>query len=308
MLTEKGKGIIMVKYHLPPLDRLYYADKSQRIWKQEMAHELGEKLTAMFLSFEMDVKVVECTYNPFAVLLRLKLGEGIKIDAVRALRADIELHMGGPVEFLVKEGRFIVAVKLMLRPMVPLREIIESKEFTDNFYKIPIAAGVDLVGSVFVFDLAEMQNMLVAGVTGSGKSVFLSDIILSILYRFKPDDVKFMMIDMKGVELTAFDGIPHMLLPPITNTDVGMEAMKWLANESEERYSRIMRIKAKNIDEYNRARPDDKRPRIIVIVDEFMEFVLRASEDFNKLLKQVVRYSVKTGIHLILAICCIMKM
>lgn len=291
----------MINYHFPPLDKLYYADKSKRVWKQELAQELGEELTAMFASFNMDVRVVDCSYNPYAVLLRLKLGTGIKIDAVKALRTDIELHMRGPVEFLVKEGRFVVAVKLMERPIVPLREVIESREFTDSLYTMPIAAGVDLLGSIFVFDLAVTPNILVAGVTGSGKSVFLSDIILSILYHSTPDEVKFLMIDMKGVELTAFAGIPHMLLPPITNTDTGLDALKWLANEAKERNDRMLKIKAKNVDEYNRSRPDDKRPRIVVIVDEFMEFVFRASEDFNGLLKQIARNSGRTGIHLILA-------
>ena len=291
----------MNTYYLPPIDELYEVDKSTRIWKQEKAEELGKRLEELFASFKMDIKVVDSTFNPFAAILQLKIGPRIHVRTIKALRADIELAMRGPVEFIIKDGVFYIAVKLLNRPIVPLREIIESEAYQQASSKITVAAGIDLAGSAFVFDLAETPNLLVAGVTGSGKSVFLSDIILSILYKAKPDEVKFVMFDMKRVELTPFNGIPHMLMPTITETKDGINALKYLANETDKRDALLSATKKMTIDEYNLLNPSEKKPRIVVIIDEFMGFVRSASEDFNPLLKKIASRSKYTGIHLILA-------
>lgn len=291
----------MQTYYMPPIDELYEVDQSKRVWKQEKAEELGRRLEELFASFNMDIKVVDSTFNPFAAILQLQIGTRIRVKAIKALRADIELAMCGPVEFIIKDGVFYIAVKLLDRPIVPLREIIESEAFRKSSSKITVAAGIDLAGSAFVFDLAEVPNLLVAGVTGSGKSVFLSDIILSILYKAKPDEVKFVMFDMKRVELTPFNGTPHMLLPTITETEDGISALKYLAGEAERREAFLSKAKLTTIDEYNLQNPSRKKPKIVVIIDEFMGFVRNASEDFTPLLKKIASRSKNTGIHMVLA-------
>ena len=291
----------MQTYYLPPIDELYEVDQSKRVWKQEKAEELGRRLEELFASFNMDIKVVDSTFNPFAAILQLQIGPRIRVKAIKALRADIELAMCGPVEFIIKDGVFYIAVKLLDRPIVPLRDIIESEAFRQSSSKLTVAAGIDLAGSAFVFDLAEVPNLLVAGVTGSGKSVFLSDIILSILYKAKPDEVKFVMFDMKRVELTPYNGTPHMLMPTITETEDGIKALKYLAGEAERREAFLSKANVASIDEYNLQNPSRKKPKIVVIIDEFMGFVRSASEDFTPLLKKIASRSKNTGIHMVLA-------
>lgn len=213
----------------------------------------------MFASFKMDVKVIDYKYNDFAILLKLKLGPDVNTRAVRKLRADIELHMANPVDFLDDpSGHGItVAVKNIKRPHVALKDIIQSSEFQEAKSKVSVAAGLDLFGGRFVLDLASPPNLLVAGVTGSGKSVFLHDIILSILYKARPDEVKILLFDMKGIEFPLLNGIPHMLRDTIVDTETGLAVLKWLQNEKDNRLFQMKKVKADNIDEYNR---DAKEP------------------------------------------------
>lgn len=292
----------MPEYHFPPIEYLVPSRESSKFQRQEYAESLSKKLDAMFKSFGMDVHHIDCHCNSFSILIRFKMGSGVKARDIRNLKADIEVQMGNYVEFQEdpSHGTFNIAVKNFLRPVVPLQQIILSTEFRDSPSKLTIAAGVDLFGSNFTIDLATAPNMLVAGVTGSGKSTFLSDIILSILYKAKPDEVKLLMMDMKGIELTAFNGIPHLLMDVITDTDTGMDAFRWLKNESEERIRKITSKKVKSLTEYNLF-SQDKLPRIVVIVDEYMEFKFRASEDFNDIILTLTKYAIQTGIHIVLA-------
>lgn len=298
----------MTQYHFPPIELLMDNNESSVFKSLSYVQEQAKNLDAMFASFKMDVKVIDYKYNDFAILLKLKLGPDVNTRAVRKLRADIELHMANPVDFLDDpSGHGItVAVKNIKRPHVALKDIIQSSEFQEAKSKVSVAAGLDLFGGRFVLDLASLPNLLVAGVTGSGKSVFLHDIILSILYKARPDEVKILLFDMKGIEFPLLNGIPHMLRDTIVDTETGLAVLKWLQNEKDNRLFQMKKVKADNIDEYNRD-AKEPLPRIVLIIDEFMEYVRQKTEEidyfdeFNAILEDLVKGSKETGIHMVLA-------
>ena len=298
----------MNEYRFPPADLLLDSHESTVFKNLSFVQEQAWKLEAMFLSFRMDVKVVDYRYNDFAILMKLKLGPDVKTGAVRRLRADIELQMANPVDFLDDpDGRgMTIAVKNIRRPHVALKDIIQSGEFREAESKVTVAAGLDLFGGKFILDLAALPNLLVAGVTGSGKSVFLHDIILSILYKARPDEVRILLFDMKGIEFPLLNGIPHMLRDTVVDTETGLAVLRRLQNEKDDRLFRMRKAGTENIDEYNRS-AKEPMPRIVLIIDEFMEYVRRKTEEddcfdeFNAILEELVRGSAETGIHLVLA-------
>ena len=302
----------MVQYHFPPIELLKDSTESSRFQRLEYVQRLKDSLNGMFASFKTDAKVVDYSYNNFAILMKVKLGRGVTTRMIRNLRADIELHMANPVEFLDSRddaSMITVAVKNIQRPIVPLKEVIQSPAFQEARSPLTVAAGIDLFGSAFVFDIAKMPNLLVAGVTGSGKSVFLHDIILSILYKAHPDEVKLLLFDMKNIEFPLLNGIPHMLQDTVVDTDTGLDVLMWLQNEKDQRLYRMARANADHIEQYN-ATARNPLPRIVVIMDEYMEYIRRKTEEsyeaeridmFNAILEDVAAQSQAVGIHLILA-------
>ena len=303
----------MPEYRFPPADLLKDSTESSKFQRLEYVQQLRDKLNRMFASFGMDVKVVDYHYNNFAILMKLKPGKGITARMIRNLRADIELQTGDPVEFMDDEenGLITVAVKNFQRPVVPLKEVILSTAFREAASPVSVAAGINLFGSAFVFDIATMPNMLVAGVTGSGKSIFLHDIILSILYKARPDEVKLLLFDMKNVEFPLLNGIPHMLQDTVTDTDTGLDVLMWLRDEVDHRLFRITMANKASIDEYNASVSEtEKLPRIVLIMDEYMEYIRQKTEEayeaeridmFNATLESIALHSATAGVHLILA-------
>ncbi len=302
----------MSEYIFPPIELLSDNHDSSRFQRLEYVQHLRDNLNEMFVSFGTDAKVVDYSYNNFAILLKLKLGAGVTTRMIRNLRADIELHMANPVEFLDSENDehgITIAVKSVQRPIVTLKDVISSAAFREAKSPVTVAAGIDLFGSAFVFDIATMPNLLVAGVTGSGKSVFLHDIILSILYKARPDEVKLLLFDMKNIEFPLLNGIPHLLQDTITDTDTGLDVLMWLQSEKDERLYKMARANTVTIEEYN-AKAEKPLPRIVLIMDEYMEYVRRKTEEafeaervdmFNAILEDLAVQSRAAGIHLILA-------
>ena len=282
----------MAEYRFPTADLLKDSTESSKFQRLEYVQQLRDRLNGMFASFGTDVKVVDYHYNNFAILMKLQLGRGVKAQTVKNLRADIELHAGDPVEFMDSaDGKTItIAVKNFQRPVVPLREVIASAAFREAKSPVSVAAGINLFGNAFVFDIATMPNLLVAGVTGSGKSIFLHDIILSILFKARPEEVKLLLFDMKKVEFPLMNGIPHMLQDTITDTDHGMDVMMWLRDEVDHRLFRMAMANAPSIDEYEYIRQKTEEAYEAERVDMF-----------NATLESIALHSRETGIHLILA-------
>ncbi len=298
----------MLEYHFPPIDLLMNNTESSRFVQQNYARNLADDIEYMFSSFGISVKIVDVNSNDLAIIFKLVIEKGVSIDSIKALGHDIELHAKAPVEILVDSaGQCIyLAVRNILRPHVAIKDILRCRDYRESKSKLTIAAGLNLLGGFFVFDLAALPNLLVAGVTGSGKSVFLHNIILSILYKARPDEVKLLLFDMKGVEFPLLDGIPHMLQKTIIDTETGLAVLRWLQNEKDSRLYQLQKTKTQTIEEYNQ-QTNTPFPRIVVIIDEFMEYVRKKSkainyyDEFNALLEELVKTSRMTGIHLVLA-------
>lgn len=294
----------MAQYHFPPIELLNEGTDISVFSDRAYVSELGSNLDRMFASFRMDVKVIESNGYGFCILYKLKLGEDVTPAAVQKLKTEIEIALSGnPVEFLVSPNGQImtVAIKNQARPKIMLKDVIRSAAFQEAGSKLTIAAGVNVFAGYTTIDLEQYTNLIIVGMTGAGKTTFLNDIILSILYKAHPDEVRLAMVDTKGADLPLLNGIPHMKdMDVATTAEDGVDLLKWLQNEMTERLALMMSKKAETLDEYNRY-AKEKKPRYVLIIDEYAEFKRGTKEDLDQMLIDMAKYSKQTGIHMIVA-------
>ncbi len=294
----------MAQYHFPPIDYLKEYNDPSAFTDIQYVADIKQKMIDMFTAFNMDVQVGDTDHNAYSIRVRLNLGEKVTPKTIRNLRRDIELAAdGNPVDFMdAPDGRgIIIAVKNARRPKIFLKDEIRSSVFQEAKSKLTIAAGINLFAGHMTIDLASLPNLIVLGVTGAGKTTFLNDILLSILYKAKPDEVRLAMIDTKGVDLPPLNGIPHMKGFRVANTaPSGVKILKWLMNESMERVSLMRPKKTETLDEYNRY-STVKKPRIVLIIDEYSDFKEKSSQNVDEMIGIIARNSAMTGIHIVLA-------
>lgn len=294
----------MAQYHFPPVDLLNEAKDTSKFSDRVYVSGLGESLNQMFASFKMDVSVIESNGFGYCILFKIKLGEGVSPEAVRKMRTEIEVTLdGNPVEFMESPDgtKMIIAIKNQTRPKVMLKDVIRSRAFQEAESKLTVAAGVNVFAGYTTLDLEKYVNLIIVGMTGAGKTTFLNDIILSILYKARPDEVKLAMIDTKGADLPLLNGIPHMKgMDVATSAEDGVKILKWLQNEMTERLALMKAKKAKSLDEYNQY-AQEKKPRWLLIIDEYAEFKRGTKEDLDQMLIDMTKYSSLTGIHMIVA-------
>lgn len=294
----------MAQYHFPPVDLLNEAKDTSKFSDRAYVSGLGESLNQMFASFKMDVSVIESNGFGYCILFKIKLGEGVSPEAVRKMRTEIEVTLdGNPVEFMESPDgtKMIIAIKNQTRPKVMLKDVIRSRVFQEAESKLTVAAGVNVFAGYTTLDLEKYVNLIIVGMTGAGKTTFLNDIILSILYKARPDEVKLAMIDTKGADLPLLNGIPHMKdMDVATSAEDGVKILKWLQNEMTERLALMKAKKAKSLDEYN-LYAQEKKPRWLLIIDEYAEFKRGTKEDLDQMLIDMTKYSSLTGIHMIVA-------
>ena len=295
----------MKDYQFPAIDLLADSPDTSKFQSQEYVLRKKEKLQEMFGLFGMDVKIVDCHCNSIALLIRLQLGDGVTPKAVRDRRKDIELAMEDAVDFRDDDiGRMMsVAVKDMSRPKIALKDIIHSNEYRSCRSLLPVAAGVDLFGGKLIMDLEETGSLLIVGVTGSGKSVFLGDLITSILFRARPDQVQFLFFDFKGVELPLFNDIPHLIVPSVKDKAAALYELERLRETANKRLFQLEMAKKKTFEEYNRLQ-EEPLPRIVLVIDEFMSLMDRRGRTeakFTEIIKHLAATTRQTGIHLVLS-------
>ena len=294
----------MAQYHFPPVDLLSEAKDTSRFSDREYVSGLGKSLNRMFAAFKKDVTVIDSNGYGYCIVFKLKLGQGVSADAVRKLRTEIEVTLdGNPVEFLeLPEGdRMMVAVKNQARPKVMLKDVIRSREFREAESRLTVAAGMNVFAGYVTFDLEKYVNLIVVGMTGAGKTTFLNDIILSILYKARPDEVQIALIDTKGADLPLLNDIPHTREMEVAATaKSGVKVIRWLQNEMTERLALMKAKKAESLDEYNRY-AKEKKPRWLLIIDEYAELKRGIKENLDQMLIDMAKYSEKTGIHMIVA-------
>ena len=302
--VEKGKG----KYNVP----LRLLDEPVRNFKMESEDELklkGEMLVSKLADFGVNGKIREIQPGPVVTQFEFEPAPGVKINKIANLSDDLALAMSAVSVRIIAPipGKSVVGIELpnKNRAMVFLAELMKSKEFTAGKAKLPFAMGKDISGKAYVSDLASMPHLLVAGTTGSGKSVAVNTLICSIVYNSPPEEVKFVMVDPKMVELSIYEDIPHLAAPVVTDARKAANVLKNVVEEMENRYSVLASMKVRNIDSYNQKAQTDSElplmPYLVVIVDEFADLMLVAGKEVEQSIIRIAQMARAVGIHLVLA-------
>lgn len=258
--------------------------------------------------FGIDAKVVQVNRGPVLTSFEVQPAAGVKVSKIVSLSDDLALVLAAPsirIEAPIP-GKQAVGIEIPNRTsaMVGLKEVLLSEQFQSSSAILPLALGKDIMGNPVVTDLTKMPHMLVAGATGSGKSVCINGIIMSILYKMHPDNVKLLMIDPKMVELSVYDGIPHLRFPVITGPKEAVKCLKWLVKEMEERYKLLAAEGARHITGYNSklmAREENTMSYIVAIIDELADLMMVSSQECEDSIARLAQMARAVGIHLILA-------
>jgi S-DNA-T family DNA segregation ATPase FtsK/SpoIIIE len=263
-----------------------------------------EMIRRTFEQFNIPVEMADVAVGPTVTQYALRPAEGIKLSRIVALQNDLALALAAhPIRIEAPiPGRSLVGIEVPNQSVatVSLRELLESKAFKTREGNLTIALGKDVSGKVWTPRLDRMPHMLVAGATGSGKSVCLNTIIIALLYENSSDELKFIMIDPKRVELTAYEGIPHLLIPPITKVDDTVNALKWTVREMERRLDVLSKFGVRDIASYN-AKVEEKMPRIVVVIDELADLMSASGHEVEATIVRIAQMARAVGIHLVLA-------
>lgn len=265
-----------------------------------------EKIRNAFHSFGIDVEMDEVSVGPMVTQYALKPSDGVKLTQITGLHNDIALALAAhPIRIEAPiPGKSLVGIEVPNKAIatVSVREIVESKAFKQRKNNLSIALGKDVAGKAYVPSLASMPHVLIAGATGSGKSVCVNSLIVSLLYQNSPDDLKFIMVDPKRVELSVYNGIPHLLTPVITDVEKTMNALKWAVTEMERRYELLATRGKRNIQAFNESvEPEERLPYIVFIIDELADLMTVAANSVESAIVRLAQMARAIGIHLVLA-------
>lgn len=258
-------------------------------------------------SFGVRAKVVEVNKGPSVTQYGLEISMGTKLSKIRGLATDLALALAAPTGQIRIEapiaGRSLVGIEVpnQKAAYVTLKEMLKKKESKDHSSKLAVSLGIDVGGNPIIADIAKMPHVLIAGATGSGKSVGLNAFLCSILFRASPDEVKLILVDPKRVELTLYNNIPHLYCPVIVDTSKVVSALKWAVNEMNNRYKKLEEAGVKNIDSYNNLAQETAMPKIVIVLDEFADIMLFAPSEVEESITRLAQMSRAVGIHLVLA-------
>ena len=309
MLNTSKENSIKI-YTYPKLDLLNNNAKSKM--KNEDKQDLfdnANKLEDTLMSFGVEAKVLQVTKGPSVTRFEIQPSPGVKVSKIVNLQDDIALGLAASAVRMEAPipGKSAIGIEVPNKKQTPvfLREVLDSKEFQESTKKISFALGKDITGACIVGDLSEMPHMLIAGATGSGKSVCINSLIVSLLYKYSPDEIKLLMIDPKVVELSIYNGIPHLLIPVVTEPKKAAGALNWAVNEMDKRYELFTKYKVKNIKSYNQQVDkgfiSEKLPYIVLIVDELADLMMTCPNDVEDYICRLAQKARAAGIHLIIA-------
>ena len=291
-----------IKFKLPSLDFLKQPSKKER--ENLIENKINEEtLEKILLDFGVEGKIKKISNGPVVTLNEFEPAPGIKVSKIINLSEDIARNTSSEsARIATVPGSSSVGIELpkSSRENVYLSEILSSTEFSKKNIKLPIALGKSISGLPITGDLTSMPHLLIAGTTGSGKSVCINTIILSILYRHPPDKCKFILIDPKMLELSTYEGIPHLLCPVITEAKKAASVLGWVVKEMENRYKLMTKVGVRNIDGYNE-KHKMKMPYIVVIVDEMSDLMLVAGKEIENYIQKLSQMARAAGIHIIMA-------
>ncbi len=257
-----------------------------------------------FDNFGIETEVVDVSIGPTITQYAIRPADGVKLSRIVGLQSDLALALAAhPIRIEAPiPGKSLVGIEVPNKTIatVGLRTILETTSFSKSDADLAFALGMDVAGKSWVGALEKAPHLLVAGATGSGKSVCLNNIIVSLLYQHGPDTLKFIMVDPKRVELPAYNGIPHLLVPPITKADDAINALKWTVREMERRLDVLSAAGVRNIASYNK-KSEEQMPYIVFIIDELADLMSQASREVEALIVRIAQMARAVGIHLILA-------
>jgi len=256
-------------------------------------------------NFSIPVDMKEIKVGPTVTQYTLKPAEGVKLSQITTLSNDLALSLAAhPIRIEAPiPGKSLVGIEVpnQKTAIIRLREILSSSDFKQRKNNLTLGLGRNVAGDICLADLSRMPHLLVAGATGSGKTIFLNTVILSLLYQNSIDDLKFIFIDPKRVELTLYNGLPHLLTPVITDITKTINALKWAISEMDRRFDVMAEAKKRDISSYNIANPDTKLPYIVIIIDELADLMAVAAQDMEACIIRLAQMARAVGIHLIMA-------
>ena len=295
----------VVNYKLPPISLMKGGVTVKDSSINQRIMDDSQALENVLASFGVKTKVVEVICGPTIIRYELQPAPGVKISRIVGLADDIALALaarGLRIEAPVP-GKSVVGIEVAREETSPVyfKDVLASDAFAKSKSKLSIAFGVDINGGAIVGDLAEMPHLLIAGATGSGKSVCMNTLICSILYKAKPDEVKFIMVDPKKVEMTGYVGLPHLGRPVVTDAKKASQVLKEVVNEMERRYLVFVNAGVKNFAAYNELPDAAKMPQIVVLIDELADLMMVASHDVEDSICRLAQMARAAGIHLVIA-------
>lgn len=303
-----------VEYQFPPLDLLKHGSNKALGDSQEHLKETAVKLQQTLQNFGVNVKITNVSCGPAVTRYEIQPEQGVKVSKIVNLTDDIKLNLAAAdirIEAPIP-GKAAVGIEIPNKESsaVMLRDLLEDANFIEHSSRLAFAVGKDIGGQSVVTDIAKMPHLLIAGATGSGKSVCINTIIMSILYKARPDEVKLIMIDPKVVELSVYNGIPHLFIPVVTDPKKASGALNWAVMEMMERYQKFADLGVRDLKGYNEkiasvehleGDKPEKMPQIVIIVDELADLMMVAPGEVEDAICRLAQLARAAGIHLIIA-------
>ena len=295
------------EYCFPPIDLLNCPSRGAADGTAEM-RENSRRLNETLASFKIDAHIINVTRGPSVTRYEVELDKGVRLNKLTTCADDIALSLGASgVRIAAVPGKIsIVGIEVPNRAVttVSLREVIDSPEFHKSKSKSSFAVGKDIGGSCIIGNIAKMPHMLIAGTTGSGKSVCMNSLIISLLYKAGPEDVKLIMVDPKMVELANYNGIPHLMIPVVTDPKKAAGSLQWAVTEMMRRYKTMSDAGVRDLESFNSivvAEGGEKLPQLIVIIDELADLMLVAAKEVEDSICRIAQMGRAAGIHLVIA-------
>ena len=295
-------------YVYPPIDLLDTVSHDNIDASAEM-RENTRRLQEKLACFNVDAQIVNVTRGPNVTMYELQLAQGVRLNKLTGLADDIALELGasGVRISAIPDKNSMVGIEVPNKQVstVSIREVIDSKEFRGAKSKISFAVGKDINGACVVGDIAKMPHVLIAGTTGSGKSVCTNSILISLLYKATPEEVKLIVVDPKMVEFGIYNGIPHLLIPVVTDAKKAAGALQWAVTEMMRRYRSLSEAGVRDIESYNKLAADDEAleaiPKLVVVIDELADLMLVAGKEVEEAICRIAQMGRAAGVHLVIA-------
>ena len=292
-------------YELPKVEEILASEVKKKNFalEREIA-ENAQTLAQTLENFKVKAKIINACHGPAVTRYELEPAPGVKVSKITNLADDLALSLAAfSVRIEPIPGKAAIGIEVPNKELegIRLREVLEKPAFATAKSKLTVGLGVDIAGPGIFADLAKMPHLLVAGATGSGKSVCINTLITSVLFKARPDEVKFILIDPKMVELSNYNGIPHLMVPVVTDAKKAASVLNWSVQEMEKRYAKFAETGVRDMERFNAAKPEEKMPAIVIIIDELADLMMVAPHDVEDAICRLAQKARAAGIHLVLA-------